>query len=94
MEQELILDVSHLPPPEPLERVLAAIDKLAAGQYVRMLHHREPFPLYAILEDTGYDFRIREGQETNYEIFIWRRNDTAAAAAVQSVTGSRDDTST
>ena len=84
MELELILNVSELEPPEPLERVLDAIETLQSGQYVRMLHNREPYPLYAILEDTGFKYRVCEGQETIFEIFIWRRNDAAAAAAANS----------
>lgn len=90
MEHELILNVSDLEPPEPLERALDAIETLTAGQYLRMLHNREPFPLYTILEDTGFRYRVREGQETIFEIFIWRRDDDVAAEAVHSVTGPHD----
>jgi len=32
MTRERLLDVGALPPPEPLERILAALDTLAAGQ--------------------------------------------------------------
>jgi uncharacterized protein (DUF2249 family) len=92
MEHEIILNVSDLEPPEPLERVLAAIETLVPGQYLRMLHNREPFPLYTILEDAGFKYAVREGQETMFEIFIWRRNDDEATAAVRSVTGPQGNT--
>jgi len=92
MDHEIVLDVSDLEPPEPLERVLAAIETLAPGQYLRMLHHREPFPLYTILEDSGFRYSVREGQETLFEIFIWRRSDVEATAAVRSVTGPQGNT--
>lgn len=92
MQHEITLNVSDLEPPEPLERVLDATEKLQAGQYVRMLHNREPYPLYTILEDTGFRYLVREGQETIFEIFIWRRNDDVASAAVDSAAGAHGDT--
>ena len=93
MEHEIILNVSDLEPPEPLEKALDAIETLTPGQYLRMLHNREPFPLYTILEDTGFKYTVREGQETVFEIFIWRRNDDVAAAAIHSVAGPHGNTS-
>ncbi len=86
MKQERVLDVSGLEPPEPMERVLEAIETHASGQYIRMLHHREPFPLYGILENIGFKHLTRVGQETSFEIFIWRRGDEVAEAAVFAVT--------
>lgn len=87
MHQERVLNVSDLPPPEPLEKVLEAIDTHTSGQYIRMLHCREPFPLYGILENIGFKHLTRLGQETSFEIFIWRKGDAAAEAAVFAVTG-------
>jgi uncharacterized protein (DUF2249 family) len=82
MEQEHVLNVSELEPPEPMERVLEATEILAPGEYLRILHNREPFPLYTILENNGYKHRIREGQETLFEIFIWHKDDSIAGKAV------------
>lgn len=92
MQHEVILNVSDLEPPEPLERVLDAIEKLGPGQFLRMLHNREPFPLYMILEDSGFKYCVREGQETIFEIFIWRRNDDVAATVVHSIMGTHCNT--
>lgn len=91
MEQEQILDVSELAPPEPMERILEAIETVSAGQYLRVLHSREPFPLYAILEESGFRHRIRDGQATLYEIFIWRREDSVAEKAVGAAMGLQGD---
>ena len=88
MEQERVLNVSELEPPEPMERALEATEILAPGQYLRILHNREPFPLYTILEENGYKHRIREGQETLFEIFIWRKDDRIAEKAVSAAMGS------
>lgn len=87
MKQERVLNVSGLEPPEPLEKVLEAIDTHAPGQYIRMLHNREPFPLYDMLGNIGFKHLTRLGQETSFEIFIWRKGDEAAEAAVFAVTG-------
>lgn len=79
--RERLLDVSALPPPEPFERVLATLPELAPGEYLRMLHWREPFPLYAILPDLGFVYAVRAGHRLPYEILIWRRGDAEAEAA-------------
>ncbi|BAU46837.1 hypothetical protein SVA_0255 [Sulfurifustis variabilis] len=79
--RERVIDVSALPPPEPLERALAALPALSRGEYLRMLHWREPFPLYAILPDLGFAYAVRAGRRAPYEILIWRRGDAEAEAA-------------
>ena len=65
------LDARDLEPPEPLEQALAAIAMLKPGELLRMLHHREPFPLYAILRERGFTHRTTQLADDNYEILIW-----------------------
>ncbi len=79
---EHVLDVSALEPPEPLEQILDIIPGLDAGDYLRVLHRRDPLPLYPMLEKMGFSWRCQPGAQTNYEIFIWRRDDAAAQEAV------------
>ncbi len=83
VENERLLDVSALVPPEPLERVLQAIQLLQPGEYLRVRHRREPFPLYPLLEEGGYDYRTQPGRDVAFEIFIWQRDDEAARLAVE-----------
>jgi len=64
--------VRGLQPPEPLERVLAALSTLRDGQRVCMLIDRQPFPLYAILERDGFKYQTRALPDSLFEIFIWR----------------------
>lgn len=78
MAPETLLDVSMLEPPEPMERVLAAVDELKRGDYLHLLHRREPFPLYPILEEMGFAYVTRPGHITAYEVFVWRRGDLSA----------------
>lgn len=88
MEQERVLNVSELEPPEPMEKILDATEILTPGQYLRVLHNREPFPLYSILEENGFKHRIQEGRETLFEIFIWRRGDSGAEEVACAAMGS------
>lgn len=72
MGPERLLDVRGLEPPEPMERALAAIAELGPGEALRMVHHREPFPLYAILSQRGFDYRTTVRPDGYYEILIRR----------------------
>ena len=65
------LDMRDLEPPEPLQQALAALAALKPGEQLRMLHHREPFPLYAILRERGFTYRTTQLVDDNYEVLIW-----------------------
>lgn len=77
---ERLLDVSDLEPPEPLIRALAVADGLGEGQYLRMLHRREPLLLFDSLEGKGFRFVMRAGHIAPCEVFVWRSGDEAAQA--------------
>jgi len=83
MPGEILLDVSDLEPPEPLELTLDAAEDLEPGQYLRMLHRRDPCLLYGNLDNNHFKYLQREGSATAVELFIWREGDTVAADAVQ-----------
>lgn len=68
----IILDVRGLEPPEPMERVLSALDKLRAGEQLLMIIDRQPRPLYRILQNNGYAFRETFRPEGIFEILIWQ----------------------
>lgn len=78
---EYCLDVSNLEPCEPLERTLATVARLEAGDYLRILHRREPHLLYPLLEKGGFSWLTRTGEKTLFEILIWRRGDKSAESA-------------
>ena len=65
-----LLDVRRLAPPEPLERILDALADLPRGERIRVLHRREPFPLYDLLRRMGYGWQTR-GTDECVEILIW-----------------------
>jgi hypothetical protein len=80
------LDLRDLSPPEPLVQVLDAIHALSADEYLHAQLPREPVPLYALLEETGFAWRARSSSpEKPCEIFIWRKSDSLAREAVQKI---------
>lgn len=70
MKRDVVVDGRWLEPPEPMERVLLALDCLRAGERVRFLIHREPLPLYPILERTGWRYEVRLLEDGCFEILI------------------------
>lgn len=80
--QEVVLDVSDLEPPDPLVRTLEAVETLQPGQYLRMLHRREPCLLFPHLDQQGFSYIMREGRTAACEVLIWRAEDAQAAAVI------------
>lgn len=70
MTSDIHLDVRGLLPPEPLERVLEALDHLTPAGRIVMLIDREPLPLYRILERNGYHYRAVEQGSGDYRLEI------------------------
>lgn len=66
---EIVVDGRGLEPPEPMERVLAALDGLQSGQ-VRFLIHRQPYPLYDLLRRHHYHYETMAGADGGFEILI------------------------
>ncbi len=63
--------VCELAPPEPMERILARLQQLQAGQLLRVRHRREPFPLYPLLEQAGYKHCCIPSGTEAFLIYIW-----------------------
>ncbi len=70
MKREVLVDARWLEPPEPMEKVLAAVDGLRSGQHIRLLLHREPYPLYGILRNMGFTHRTHMIEDGCFEILI------------------------
>ncbi|MFO1050762.1 MAG: DUF2249 domain-containing protein [Planctomycetota bacterium] len=66
-----ILDVSGLPPPQPMTEILAALRSLGADEYLVVQHRREPFPLYPMLQELGFAWQVHHGATPPIEILIW-----------------------
>lgn len=67
---EILVDARGLEPPEPMEKVMQALALLRPGQAVRLLLHREPFPLYPLLAERGFRHATRMEADGSYVILI------------------------
>ena len=56
--QTLPVDLRDLEPPEPMVRILAAVESGAEGPFTFLLA-REPYPLYLILSGMGWKCSAR-----------------------------------
>lgn len=70
MKNWVLVDARWLEPPEPMERVLAALDEINPGQGIRFLIHREPLPLYGVLQNMGYRHKAHRLEDGCYEVRI------------------------
>jgi uncharacterized protein (DUF2249 family) len=68
-----LIDGRDLPPPEPLELTLAALDELPDGQELTLLLLCTPSPLFAILRREGYSWQETILEDGTHEIRIQRR---------------------
>jgi uncharacterized protein (DUF2249 family) len=64
------LDVRGLEPPLPMEKALARLGRLAEGQRLRLVIHREPFPLYELLDSMGYAHQTEARATGDYIVLI------------------------
>jgi TusA-related sulfurtransferase len=64
------LDVRGLQAPEPLERVLASLDRLGDGDRILVKINCRPMPLFRILERNGYVHEEWPGTDSLLEIAI------------------------
>jgi len=75
---DILVDARWLEPPEPLQQVLVVLGRRNRGQRVRLLLHREPFPLYTLLGQMGLAYEVRALSDGCFEILIYDRADGSA----------------
>ena len=86
MDKEIVVDVHELQPPEPMQKALDALDTLAEGQYLKIIHRMQPFPLYDILSDNGFKYKVTDGKISSFDIYVWRAKDEAAEKNIKEIT--------
>ena len=64
------VDARFLQSPEPFERTVEALDRLQPGAELRLLIHREPHPLYQMLQQSGYVYRSEQTDDGFWSIRI------------------------
>lgn len=55
MSREIVIDARTMEAPEPLLRVMDALETLEAGDTIRLIAPHEPKPLYRLLARHGYE---------------------------------------
>jgi uncharacterized protein (DUF2249 family) len=70
----LAIDVRGLEPPQPMVRILEAVEGLSAGDRLEILHERRPIFLYPQLEDRGFLHETSEPAPGLVRIVIRRRD--------------------
>ena len=80
MQLELFqtIDARGWDPPEPMVRVLEALDALPRRSKIVVLLDREPRPLFRILKFQGFDYRSGPVPAGHFEVTIWRAADASA----------------
>jgi len=71
-QDPLFIDVRHLSPPEPFERIVLALRLLEGERRLRVLIHREPLPLYQYLAERGFVWTFVELPGEGFELTVWR----------------------
>lgn len=69
-DETITIDVSELVPPEPMMRILSALEEMEPGKTLLVHHARRPMFLYPQLDDLGYLHETRELGPSEVEVLI------------------------
>ncbi|MCB1677632.1 MAG: DUF2249 domain-containing protein [Halioglobus sp.] len=78
MPSEVLLDAREMAPPEPFERASALLRELRPGQYLRMLHHRVPYPLFDFCRRLSLICQVIESGSAPCELIVYFAADETA----------------
>ena len=68
---EIILDVSDLPAPQPLEMVVDNLHQIKEDTYLKVIHRMEPRLLFNILHNGGFLYDVYQ-ESDKYYIHIYK----------------------
>ncbi len=71
-QKTTIIDCRELLPPEPLVKVMQAVERMQAGETVKMLHRQKPCVLLPKLDERGLEYKMQEFDDGSIELLIWR----------------------
>ena len=66
----IVIDAREFEPPEPFERVMEALSELAKDGEILLILNREPWPLYRVLDQNGYQHSAEMFPDGRFEIRI------------------------
>ena len=68
----IIVDCRELEPPEPMVKVLEAVNNMSADEAVLMIHRKMPRLLFSKLDELGFSHDVTEESEGLIKLLIWR----------------------
>ena len=76
---EVGLDVCRLEPPEPFVQAMEALQQMQPGQFLHIIHRREPRLLYPELAPRGLTAYTHQAAPHLFHILVWSQKDRVAA---------------
>ncbi|MFN3711871.1 MAG: sulfurtransferase TusA family protein [Alishewanella aestuarii] len=76
------LDVRNLEPPQPMIRIMQALEKLKRGETLEVLGSRPFTHLLPRLEEMGYAYQLEEAEE-GYVLIIWHKEEVPSKEKAQ-----------
>lgn len=67
--------------------ILEELTSLDDGQFLHVIHRREPHCLFRALEEFGYRYCSRDGGDSRLDIWIWLATDLVAALGAKEAAG-------
>ena len=74
MCKQIDLDVSELVPPEPMEEILDVLQDLQQDEFIKVKHCREPYPLYGLINEMGFNYSVEYIDLGELFIYIYFKN--------------------
>ncbi len=71
MDNFVQINVKDLPPPKPMVKILTALSSLESHQVLKVLHRREPFPLYEKLLEANWHYRCDKIADDDFVLYIF-----------------------
>lgn len=68
----ILIDTREMEPPEPLVRVMEAVEQFKETEKIVMLHRHKPCQLLDKLNALGLNYNIIENNDGSVELTIWR----------------------
>lgn len=81
----VFIDVSELPPPEPMTMILSALDKLPKKHYLKIKHSRIPYPLFTHLNKNNWCYQYGKSNEVTITLYIYRNVEQALFEQIEVV---------
>jgi uncharacterized protein (DUF2249 family) len=72
----VLLNVSELPPPEPMIEILSALANLPKEHYLKIFHSRIPYPLFARLTENHWAYQYdQDPTQSGITLYIYRQSE-------------------